>query len=98
MHKSKHYKEKKGISMDKWLHQSLFSIYKNGKQRNQGHFNQIQVCVSPDNDNEVEINFDCTQGEYDGSFVLCTMEVEEAELLVFRLNQVIEKIKKLSEQ
>lgn len=84
--------------MDKWLHQSLFSIYQNGKERNQGHFNQIQVCVSPEDDNEVEIDFDCTHGEFDKSFVLCSMKVEEAELLVFRLNQVIAKIKKSSEQ
>ena len=82
--------------MDKWLHNSLFVIYQNGKEKVGGHFNQIQVCDS--DDNEVEIDFDCTQGEYDESCVSCPMTVEEAELLVFRLNQVIAKIKKSSEQ
>lgn len=82
--------------MDKWLHKCRFSICKNDKEVETEYFNQIQVYETPDA--EVEIDFDCTQGEYDGSFVLCTMEVEEAELLVFRLNQVIAKIKKSSEQ
>lgn len=82
--------------MNTFLHHSVGSIVKSGKEIASIDFNEIKVtCTDYD---EMCVDFDCTQGKYKDTFVNVSMNIEEAELLVFRLNQVIAKIKKSSEQ
>lgn len=67
------------------------SIVKDRQEIAYVNFNEFGVSIL--DYNAISLDFDCTYGEYKDTFVNVPMNVDNTELLVFRLQQVIKSAK-----